>query len=1442
MIKTANILSVFVCTALVCTTLSARENVEERNSNSNSPTMGGRAANCAPGVRVTDLAYNNVRTIIETPGTMWQDRARGVGAYYVPAPPQNQAGPSSIFAGALWMGGLDPAGNLKLAAVRFRQLGNDFWPGPLSTDGSATVDFATCAKYDQHYYISRRMVELHRLYFLRIYEDQLNGTNTVTEEPFEGGYTIPEEILNWPAHGDLSLGQDFYLAPFADNLFGGGTEGLYEPELGDYPWYDLDRVEDDCKNRNRTSPIPLFGDDTLWWVFNDKGNIHTETQGLPIGMEIKAQAFAFQTQDEVNSMTFYNYTLINRGTQTLTNTFFGQWVDPDLGGADDDFIGCDVQRGLGYCYNGDNNDESQGAAIGYGVQPPAVGVDFFEGPYQDSDGLDNPGPNPDSLQTQISFSEAFAGNGIPYGGIGIGYGDGVVDNERFGMRRFMYFTNNAPASQTDPQVAVHYYNYLRGIWRDGTQLSHGGTGYAPNNPNALAAQYAFPGDTDPVHWGTGGVDPGLSNWSEESVGNPPGDRRFVQSAGPFTLSPGDFNNITVGVVWARAATGGPFASVLAVRSADDKAQALFDNCFRILDGPDAPDLTVQEMDKEIILYISNNIPISNNFHEQYTEFDPTIPPFTTILDENGQPTGESVANDQFYRFQGYQIYQVKNETVDVSDVTDPALARLAFQVDIRDGITQLINYVQDPIMGLPVPTLRVNGADDGIRHSFRVNRDLFATDDDRLINFKRYYFVAIAYASNLYSDYDPNTLTGQQNQYLAGRKSPVGPIRLITAIPHIPAPEAYGTVSNSSYGDGFQITRVEGRGNGRLDIELTAQSVSDIMSGSPWKSDEITYERGRGPVNIKVVDPLNVKEGKYRLRMFNQVIGENPNGTPIYQSTIDSAKWSLENITTGQIINSSRTIEYAYEQLIPDFGISVEIEQYRYDGTATEPRAELLGWSINFKDPNRAWLFGVEDTDDFSLQNWIMSGRVGETFDSDVYGGFPCYRLLDGNGNQIVDGPIDPGFFRDLVNVDGDKLYDNIFGGTIAPFRLVRPYGCGPSPLIGTVKESESGNPNRKHLLSDIESVDIVYTPDRNLWSRVPVLEMQSNPALAENGGLKLRTRVRNSVDKFGNPTPDGVTTPSSNPNDPNYISATGMGWFPGYAINVETGERLNMAFGEDSFLASDNGRDMIWNPSPRIYTQPGFTEVFGGQHYVYIFRNNRIVTENNNTMPAYDAGQYLMANINVTTPAPTYINFWRTCMYIQSPLAFGLLPLSEGLIPTETKLSIRVAKPYAKYATVAGLGQLDYSQTGSILNPLNPTILQQSENDWYPMYEFSIDNTQSTVLNSFAAAKEALDLINIVPNPYYAYSEYETSRLDNRVKFTNLPPECTIKIFTVNGTLVRTFGKDNPLTFLDWDMKNEARIPVAGGVYIIHVSVPDVGERVLKWFAVMRPTDLNNF
>jgi hypothetical protein len=104
------------------------------------------------------------------------------------------------------------------------------------------------------------------------------------------------------------------------------------------------------------------------------------------------------------------------------------------------------------------------------------------------------------------------------------------------------------------------------------------------------------------------------------------------------------------------------------------------------------------------------------------------------------------------------------------------------------------------------------------------------------------------------------------------------------------------------------------------------------------------------------------------------------------------------------------------------------------------------------------------------------------------------------------------------------------------------------------------------------------------------------------------------------------------------------------------------------------------------------------------------------------------------------------------------------------------------------------------------------------------------------------LDLINVVPNPYYAYSQYERNKVDTRIKITNLPEKCTVSIFNTSGKLVNQFKKDNELTFQDWVLTNKVGIPVASGIYIIHVDVPGVGEAIRKAFIGMRQTDLEGF
>ena len=287
------------------------------------------------------------------------------------------------------------------------------------------------------------------------------------------------------------------------------------------------------------------------------------------------------------------------------------------------------------------------------------------------------------------------------------------------------------------------------------------------------------------------------------------------------------------------------------------------------------------------------------------------------------------------------------------------------------------------------------------------------------------------------------------------------------------------------------------------------------------------------------------------------------------------------------------------------------------------------------------------------------------------------------------------------------------------------------------------------------------------------------------------------------------------------------MSWFPGYAIDVETGERQNMAFGEDSFWGGDIGRDMMWNPNSVLANNQGFP-LMAGSHWIYTFKNRRRMKANIVEMPSYDHGRFAFDKLN-SNGAADRVRVWAACNWVGSgalqPTA-QYLPMEDGFIPAELRIRLNVNKPYLTYLAYPG-------------QPVPGVNVDR--NGGLPLYTFSTSGLE-TVTGVNSVQEDGLSLIGVVPNPYFAFSLYETSRLDNRVKFTNLPRTCVISIYNVSGTLVRKYKKDNDLTYLDWDLKNGYNVPIAGGTYICHIEVPGAGETVLKWFGVMRPVDLQNF
>ena len=104
----------------------------------------------------------------------------------------------------------------------------------------------------------------------------------------------------------------------------------------------------------------------------------------------------------------------------------------------------------------------------------------------------------------------------------------------------------------------------------------------------------FSGDSDPLHWGTEGQP--VEAWSEVTAGNQPGDRLFLTSCGPVTFEPGERNELVFGVVWARGENG-PESSLQNLKEADDRIQALFNNCF---EGAGCTDVLATNYDAEAL--------------------------------------------------------------------------------------------------------------------------------------------------------------------------------------------------------------------------------------------------------------------------------------------------------------------------------------------------------------------------------------------------------------------------------------------------------------------------------------------------------------------------------------------------------------------------------------------------------------------------------------------------------------------------------------------------------------------------------------------------------------------------------------------------------------------------------------------------------------------------
>jgi len=146
--------------------------------------------------------------------------------------------------------------------------------------------------------------------------------------------------------------------------------------------------------------------------------------------------------------------------------------------------------------------------------------------------------------------------------------------------------------------------------------------------------------------------------------------------------------------------------------------------------------------------------------------------------------------------------------------------------------------------------------------------------------------------------------------------------------------------------------------------------------------------------------------------------------------------------------------------------------------------------------------------------------------------------------------------------------------------------------------------------------------------------------------------------------------------------------------------------------------------------------------------------------------------------------------------------------------------------------------------------------NEWAnPEGYASIENSKGTTIldRNFVQVypgnqpRENLDQVQVVPNPYIVRSNFKESEFLRRIRFTNLPSHCRIRIFTITGECVVGCDANNLFEHKSdvtgnawWDMRTVNNQEIAPGLYLFHVEqLSDDGEKVLGEhigkFAVVR-------
>jgi hypothetical protein len=1110
--------------------------------------------------------------------------------------------------------------------------------------------------------------------------------------------------------------------------------GQYETDWTEWP-ADLGAPYFDGNNNGQYDPDPASGDipgvpgadQTLWFVANDLNPSNTaDLYGAsPMGIEAQVTYWAYNKTGALGNMYFRKYVLINKGAQqnTLEDMYVSMWSDVDNGASGDDFVGVDTVLSLQYDYNSSPND-----AVYTPLPPPAVGFDFFQGPLLI--GVAGEDRNKNGVDDALDYG-IFKGKVVGPGKINLP------------MTAAYYFANGDPNIGDPPQGdldgSTQFYNFFQGKFGlSGVTFTDLSTGQPTT--------YALNGD--PIT---------RTGWLD-GIQLPPGDRRQGSASGPFTLAPGDTQEVVVAEICAGAIPGvDNIAAIGLLKYFDSYAQLSYDNFFQLPPAPPAPEVQAIELPNQINLDWGENL---------------------------SKVSATETFNEGGYKFQGYNVYQLPS-----ASSTRDAATRLA-TFDLNDNLQAVLSKTFDPNTGQILLVPEQLGTNNGISRYLEIKTDKIKGGTP-LINGIKYYFAVTAYG--VIDNYDKNTpidsfptISNVENT-----------LSIITVVPHAPNPgETYTPPGELAEKD------------------ITHSGLAD------------------GSVSVNIVDPSILTGDEYQVSFTQRQEIRNVNGDWIPSGTVKRHFNPNDPDTlTGSSIDfaalygpggvGTLELKFSLDLVSPDFDYADGI-------TLTFPAGVTVLEAPSFDAGNGTIVPQI-------VGNVVNMGNVHHEYTGNgpFAGGEEWSVVVQADIPLSVDWIIyDDGYGGGPVDAEGTTTTDTVG----AKSRLAKYWNL-EDVTTGTVKlenQSVVGGIDLFPVRSDIPitnyttpqttdgfftSVDIGYEAPINYYSCTLIDDPTGTTTLSHSStttNLDIQnytifggTVTSKAIDNFGVGTDEliqlqqdyelrftGVWDSTTTGGRTVYFIKEGTGSvatcfriagglinhplnttgldapfqlrIPFEVWNVDDPEnpyQVNLTFRDRAQNAATTDPFYAWNPVNRMYA---------------IIVNS-----------PYDTTQAIQVD-----DGPDQYNALATWVLVFYGTNYGL--------------GAKVSVVYA-----------------------NPIVI--GTDTW----TFTVPKASY----SQELAKGQLNAINVFPNPYYGVNSEELNKYNRFVTFSHLPYKATIRIFNLAGVLVKTINKDNQDQFQRWDLTNESGLPVASGLYIAYVEMPDLGTtRILKVAIIQEQQILDRF